>query len=226
MVSQIDPGAVGARLSARVRQISANTPDRPEHDAEGIDVAEAAEIGLREWRQQRWSTVIPSRFIWAKLDNLDADQLAEPNLERLRAWATSPRGRNLVLVGTVGTGKTHSAIAACRPSHDAGVDIMFLPIEEMLDKLRPGGPPNALADLSEVDLLIIDEVAAERPTDWTAERFHAVVNRRWLEERPTVFTSNLSPKDLEQHVGPRTYSRMTGGAVRIPMIGRDRRRDQ
>lgn len=224
MVNAFDPKTVAAQVRARADRLAASAPLLPAGEPQGLDVSEEVEIGLVQWRANRWAAVIPSRFGWANLDDLDDEQCSSVDQERLREWSRSPRARNLVLLGPVGTGKSHAGIAACRPSHESGLDVRFLPIEELLDQLRPGGPPNAIYDLADVDLLIVDEVGAERPTDWTAERFYAVVNRRWLEERPTVFTSNLTPKELGEHIGQRAYSRLSGGAVRVAMIGRDRRK--
>jgi hypothetical protein len=192
-------------------------PPVPDLDSE---IAEGAEVALAA----RWQACIPRRFQLAKWSALQASQLHDPDLESLRAWAEPPCERNLVIQGTVGTGKSYAAAAAVRPLHKEGHKIRFLPVEEMLDELRPGGPERALAALASVDVLVVDDVGAERPTDWTAERFYAVVNRRWLEQLPTVFTTNLIPKELGEHVGQRAYSRMTGGAVRVTMIGPDRRK--
>lgn len=96
---------------------------------------------------------------------------------------------------------------------------------ELLDLLRPGGPEGALYDLADLELLILDDLGSERPTEWTAERLYALVNRRWLEERPTIVTSNLASGELQQAVGPRVYSRLVGnGSVGIGLSGPDRRR--
>lgn len=136
----------------------------------------------------------------------------------------SPRP-NLVLLGAVGVGKTHAALAAARADHERGLEVVFLPVVELLDLLRPGGPEHALDDVMHCDRLVVDDLGHERSTDWTWERLGAVVNRRWLEERPIIATSNLDPPELSAAVGERTYSRLVGdGAVVIHVAGDDRRR--
>jgi DNA replication protein DnaC len=112
---------------------------------------------------------------------------------------------------------------------------VFWPVVELLDALRPGGDPETLAQAVTVDVLILDDLGTEKPTEWTFERLYAVVNRRWLEELPTVGTSNLpasrkSAPDgydgptLDEVLGPRMFSRLVGGSVPIRMSGPDRRR--
>lgn len=123
------------------------------------------------------------------------------------------------------THNTHLAVAAARLRFDRGAEVRFLPVVELLDMLRPGGPEHALYDLADLEVLVLDDLGSERPTEWTAERLYALVNRRWLEERPTICTSNLSPTELEKSVGDRVFSRLVGnGSVGVKLSGPDRRR--
>lgn len=168
----------------------------------------------------RWAAAIPSRFLWARLADFNPTEI-KPVLD----WTERPDGRNLVLAGAVGCGKTYLATAASRPLLERGLDVVFAPLVELLDRLRPGGETYAFEDLCHADVLVLDDLGAERPTDWTAERLYALVNRRWLEERPTVATTNLMPSELEGAVGPRVFSRLVGNdAVVLEMGGTDRRR--
>jgi DNA replication protein DnaC len=102
--------------------------------------------------------------------------------------------------------------------------LWFHPIVELLDMLRPGGPEDGFSRLVNAPRLIIDDIGSQRETDWTAERFFALVNRRWMEQRPTIATSNLGLPDLKAAVGDRAFSRLVGSdAVVLKFTGRDRR---
>ena len=157
--------------------------------------------------------------------------------EQLTDWVKDPAGRNLLLLGPVGTGKTHAAVAAARPLHfNHSRFVTFWPVVELLDQLRPGGTEGALEAAMKAPVLILDDLGAEKPTEWTSERLYAVVNRRWMQELPTIATSNLpgsrksAPKDyegptLDEALGPRMFSRLVGsGAVIVRLSGPDRRR--
>lgn len=185
------------------------------------DLPAAVGSMLADQRTATWQRAIPNRFQWATLADFTG-----PEADRLADWAARPAGRNLLLLGAVGVGKSHAAVAAVRPAHfDRGADVRFLPVVELLDLLRPGGPEGALYDLADTDVLVVDDLGTERSTDWTDERLYAVINRRWLEERPTAATSNLEPKALRDALGARTYSRLVGnGAVVVTLDGPDRRR--
>jgi DNA replication protein DnaC len=222
-VTDTEPTAVGAHLQAaadalrqRAAAAEAKRPPRPELVA---DLAEQRAAGMAAMRAEAWQAMVPRRFHGA-----DVAHFAEPLAAKLQHWADDPAGRNLVLMGPVGTGKTHAAVAAVRYPHHRGLRVAFHPVVELLDLLRPGGPEGAWDQLATVDLLVLDDLGTERATDWTGERLGALVNRRWLEERPIVATTNLQPKELEDSVGQRTYSRLVGGAVGLTLGGTDRRR--
>lgn len=207
-----------------------------------IEDGDEPEVGfeLDRWREQRWTRAIPSRFLTCRIsdfeDSENPDTYQPVVAGDLDSWSALPAGRNLLLVGPVGVGKTHAAIAAARACFDRGSDVVFLPVVELLDMLRPGGPEGILDNLARVDVLVLDDLGAERPTDWTSERLYALINRRWMEEAPIVATSNLpatrasapegyAGSSLDEALGARTYSRLVGsGAVALRISGPDRRR--
>lgn len=209
------------RFTDRVAEVAALATGRrlPAPDLDGA-LAGEVDSAVPDLRQQRWHATIPGRFAWAQLDDFTGEVADE-----LRSWSRDPAGRNLVLLGAVGTGKTHAAIAAVRAAHDAGLDVAFWPLVELLDALRPGSDAGTFADLADVDRLIVDDLGSERATDWTDERVYALINRRWLEQLPTVATTNLEPEQLREALGPRVYSRLVGNdAVVLRLSGPDRRR--
>lgn len=174
---------------------------------------------IEEARDRQWRRLVPSRYHLASLGQIDG-----PEGEQLADWAQQPRGRNLVITGSVGVGKTHAALAACRIHHDAGLDVAFWPTGELLDALRPGAPsPLETADLAAVDRLILDDLGMERASEWTMERLGIVVSRRWMEDQPTIATTNLGRDALIERFGERTFSRLIGDAVVVRLAGDDRR---
>lgn len=189
-----------------------------------LDVAEAR-ARIREMRAELWDRIVPARFASATLDDLAGQP--ERVRERIVDWSNRPDGRNLILGGPVGVGKTHAAIAACRPLWLDGTDVEFHPVGELLDLLRPGGPQDAMERLAAVPILIVDDIGSERATDWTSERLYNLVNRRWLGALPIVATSNLDKAAWNEALGERVYSRLTGdGAVGVRFSGEDRRRSR
>jgi DNA replication protein DnaC len=75
-----------------------------------------------------------------------------------------------------------------------------------MDVIRP---------VMEAELLVLDDLGAERLTDWVEETIGLIVNTRYNERRPTIFTSNYEdiPDDGEMNsllvrVGFRLHSRL------------------
>lgn len=187
------------------------------------DFQTMADTWQREQRVAAWSNVVPARFADATLDDL-TEQVPEVRTA-LTEWSLAPEGRNLVVLGPVGVGKTHAMAAATRARHLAGDAVWFVPTVELLDDLRPGGPDGLMRKAMACGVLALDDLAAERATEWSDERLYAVVNRRWMEARPTAVTTNLTPEQLAAQLSERMYSRLVGShAVVVRLTGQDRRR--
>lgn len=177
------------------------------------------------WRYEHWNRAMPKRFRDAR-----AEHLTGPLADAVSEWRDEP-WRNLVLLGAIGVGKTYAAAAAARLAVLDGWKMAFWPVVDLLDALRPGSNDDGEATLErckQIGLLVLDDLGAERPTDWTAERMYSLVNDRWLNERPIIVTSNLSARNGQgpfvDAVGPRMYSRLVDGAVVAQAAGEDRRR--
>ena len=208
-------------LAARAALHAANYIPAALDDGEDSEDVAAAIVGTDAANLRRWHQAIPQRFHRATLDFYPESIRAD-----LNGWATNPQGRNLVLFGPVGVGKTGAAVAACRFACSHRLSVKFASTVDLLAWLRPGGPDGVLDDMVDVDRLIVDDLGAEKRSEWTDEQMYRLLNSRWLEERPTVVTSNLTPEALEVHVGPRLFSRIVGSdAVCLRLTGPDRRRN-
>lgn len=207
-----------ARLaSERAQQTRSRSGDRLQA------TAVAARAEMIRIREARFAADVPLRFASASMDDLPP-----PRGPEIDAWCSAPEGRNLILSGPVGCGKTHAAIAALRRILPGCASWKLCSVLELLEELRPGGPEGALERACSVSVLLLDDLGAERPTDWTAERLAAVIDRRWLDERPIIATTNLTlgpSGELIEALGERSYSRLVGsGAVALQLQGSDRRR--
>lgn len=171
-----------------------------------------------------WHERIPPRFADVEMPN--AGDVAG-QLDSIMSWCTQgsdTSSDNVVILGPVGVGKTYLAVAMAWERHRLGEYVRFWPVVELLDALRPGGDEDAAATARDAKVLVLDDLGAERPTDWTAERLYALINRRWLNELPTIVTSNLEPNQLRTAIGERLYSRLAHEALAIRLSGVDRRR--
>lgn len=172
-------------------------------------------------RRAEWGRAVPPRFADARVDTLPLSDLTTS----LMAWCQDPaRTANLVLVGPVGSGKTWAAAAAARCRFGAGQSVAWWTVVALLDALRPGGDPEAAHHARTVDVLVLDDLAAHRATDWTEEQLTALVDHRWAHLLPIIATTNADPANRDDVMDPRLHSRLFGsGALVLEFRGHDRR---
>ena len=73
------------------------------------------------------------------------------------------------------------------------------------------------------NLLIVDDIGAEKPSEWVRERLLSFINTRVSNELTTIYTSNLSLERLREKMGDRIVSRIIGSTKEIELVGRDQR---
>jgi DNA replication protein DnaC len=139
-------------------------------------------------------------------------------------------GKGLYFCGGVGTGKTHLAVAVMNELiRRKRIPSLFVTVPELLDNLRetynkPGRNLDEWMDaVQNAEFLVLDDLGSERTTEWVRERIFVIVNHRYREALPTVFTSNIGPKDLAEQLGERTASRIIAMCDWIALEGDDYR---
>lgn len=206
-----------------VKGMKRGNPRKPEPMDLGIS-PEEREAARAFARIAGWKEAIPARFQGALLSHVVED--VRGPLER---WvqAASNDGVNLLITGPVGAGKSYAAAAAVRPLFFGGCSLLFTPMEGLLSMLDWKNPDKARNErrLATVDLLVMDDLGTQRENAWAQEMIYGVVNSRWMEDLPTVGTTNLGADDLRDALGERTYSRLTGALVGVKIGGGDRRRE-
>lgn len=146
-------------------------------------------------------------------------------------------GKGLYIWGkSTGSGKTSWACKIM--SHyfrkicfDTGLEneglYIFLPtfLEDLRDNYDNKDPEfeQVLSMVKGCKLLIIDDIGAERVTEWVRERMVSIINTRVSNNLTTIYTSNLSPEELKSELGDRISSRVLGSSQIIEITGGDRR---
>jgi len=141
-------------------------------------------------------------------------------------------GEGAWLMGDVGTGKTSLAMLVSKAALEAGRSVAIYSMPRLLARIRrtyetESGEEGYLSffdRLSSVDLLHLDDLGAEKRTDWVLEQLYAIVDRRYEEERSMVVTTNLDVPALEEQIGERTVSRLVEiCGDPLPLYGDDQR---
>ena len=184
---------------------------------------------------------IPKRYQHCTLANFTAynESLEQAVVKARRVAESFPvNTRGLLFEGLPGVGKTHLAVAVLKQVIEAaGVRGLFYDTRDLLRIIRSTYDPSIrtteleiLRPVMTADLLVLDDLGAEKTSEWVEETMNLIVNTRYNERRLTVFTSNYQdiPEDTEPNslifrIGHRMRSRLHEMCEFLQMDGADYR---
>jgi DNA replication protein DnaC len=197
---------------------------------------------MRRRRARGVASAIPRKYRGVSLDrpplsDMAADRMRAPVYNAVKEFVEQigerlDAGDGLWLMGDVGTGKTTLAMLVSKAAAEAERSVAIYSLPRLLARIRrtydaEAGEQSYLEffeRLTSVDLLHIDDLGAEKRSDWVLEQLYAIVNERYETQRSVVVTTNLDQTALEEQIGPRTVSRLVEiCGDPLPLFGDDLR---
>jgi DNA replication protein DnaC len=146
--------------------------------------------------------------------------------------------QGLLLMGTVGVGKTHLAVSILKGLTERGFGCLFYEFGSLLKQIQDSynshtqtSELSVLSPVLNAEILVLDEVGASKPTDWVRDTMAHIINTRYNDRKLTIFTTNYldersagREETLEDRIGVRLRSRLFEMCKTVILTGEDYRR--
>lgn len=182
---------------------------------------------------------VPKMYLGCRFANYRPER-AEQFAAKAAARETTEQGKNasVLLCGDPGCGKTHLAVAALTKHVKAGMYGLFLSAPMLIAKLKEEMATDrnsrmdsesdwdgrgVIGQALDADILLLDDLGAERLTDYSRDQIYTLLDARYSNMQPTIITSNLKADVLRQHVGERMFSRLAQMCRTVEVVGEDYR---
>ena len=199
--------------------------------AEAQDRIDQRNAKINQMREAGFDDAEMRRFTFAQDDGKNArlTRIAQRYVDTFDTMLQS--GKGLLFYGTVGTGKTFAAACIANALIDKGIPCLmtnFARVTNIVSSMRDERK-KFLDGLNRYSLLIIDDLASERGTDYMVEMVQSVIDARYRARLPLIVTTNLTGEELKRPADirkERLYSRLFEMCLPVEINGADRRRSQ
>ncbi len=172
--------------------------------------------------------MVPAKYINSSFETFTGN-------EKLINECCAYNDGGLVLYGNTGCGKTHLAVSIMRNIYKSNINKIinslsnelpdyskikkqiFKPVPDLLLEIRGAFKDGAekseddiIKKYSTVPFLVLDDLGSEKTSEYSITTLYIILDRRDRELMPTIITTNLNPKEIEDKLGARIASRLSG----------------
>ncbi|MCK5022779.1 MAG: ATP-binding protein [Candidatus Aenigmarchaeota archaeon] len=155
------------------------------------------------------------RYNKATTENLD-----EKTKEAIEDAITKQKG--IFIFGDTGTGKTYTMHALANHKK-VYVDNWVILLSKFRDLMQKGEYFMSIHDFTNEDYVFIDDIGAEKTSDFVVEFLYTIINKRYENMKRTVLSTNLTLEDFGERYGDRILSRIAEMCIFLELKGEDQR---
>lgn len=136
--------------------------------------------------------------------------------------------KGLFITGNTGVGKTYALYAirnhlkkfnvSCGDIEN-WVEVLF----ELKERMNSGSLRSTVNSLTSDRVVFLDDLGAEKQTEWGQEMLYLIINRIYLKGTPLFLTTNLTPEQFSERYGDRLVSRILEICEMVDIKGEDKR---
>ncbi|MEE1048042.1 MAG: ATP-binding protein [Clostridia bacterium] len=178
------------------------------------------QMGFPEREMQEWT------FANADGSNEKLISAAQRYVDNFKEFRKN--GKGLLLFGTVGTGKTFISACIANALIDRGYPVLMTNFARIANTVSGmwEGKQEYYDSLNDYQLLVLDDLAAERKTEYMSEIVFNVIDARYRAGLPLIVTTNLTSEELKHPADisyQRTFSRLLEMCIPVEVEGKDKR---
>ncbi|MBR4696040.1 MAG: ATP-binding protein [Selenomonadaceae bacterium] len=137
-------------------------------------------------------------------------------------WLIGHQDKGALFYGATGTGKTLLAAIVAREKLRRGISVLFASVPDLLldirDSFGTGRTAEILRSVQRAPCLVLDDLGAERMSEWVGEQVFAILNYRSNHELQTIITSNYGLTVLAERMMVDTKGKESGDNVQSQRI--------
>ena len=161
--------------------------------------------------------------------NVNIRTVMEKTFQTCRKYAMTftERSGNLLFSGDTGLGKTFLSACIARTVADRGFSVVYESAGHLFSKMERAKFENDSEAREEAkkyyacDLLIVDDLGTEMPSQFVTAALYSLVNDRLLAGKAMIISTNLNTEDLTRRYNSQIASRLRGSFTRVAFLGDD-----
>ncbi len=188
------------------------------------EVERQSQVAFQNYQQSKVQDLLGRSGVGKKHQKCRFTNYVTDNQGQRQAFSVSRRwvseflegdSKNFIFSGSTGTGKNHLACAMANALMTRNKTVLVITVAELMMKIRDKYNRQSnvteaqfLKYLSQVDLLVLDEVGVQRMNDHEAIMINTIIDSRYTNEKATGILTNLKSDDLTQVLGARVMERL------------------